>query len=299
MRHHLLPLVCLLTFLPAPLFADSQPPKPRLENDELTAREVLTNARGLGLANAMTASAAGTAAIYHNPAAIASAVMYTFDAGYTYDNAANGHTAQVNVVDMKSNEYVGAGLGIVYQYASPQETRHLVQTHLAVAVPLADNLLSLGVSAVYNYMKYDDKKFMSQFTMDAGLILRPLSWLSLGVSMQNLIVGDFEAYMPRMISAGISAGSLELGLSVMFETSFNLSAGDIAASGSYGVGIEYTLKQFIPIRVGYRYESDDHHVIAAGLGYRNKEAFFGIDIGYQHHFKYDNDIVSAALDFYF
>ena len=273
---------------------------PRLENDWMTAREMASTTRAMGVGNNMAASASGTAAIYHNPAGVASAVMYALDASYYYDNADNGHGGQINVVDMKSNPYVGAGLGIHYQYASPEDpSRHYVSTRLAIAVPLADNLLSLGVSAVYNYMKYDGQKIVSQFTMDTGLIIRPLKWISLGLSVQNLIVGDSEDWMPRMITAGAAVGSLDWGVSIMFDASFNLNADDIASTGSYGAGIEYSLKNVIPIRIGYRYEEDDHHVVAVGLGYRHDGGMIGIDLAYQHHFGFTNDLFSAALSLYF
>lgn len=279
-------------------WADGATPRP--ERDWMTAREAATTTRALGLANNMSASASGTSAIYHNPAGIASAMMYAVDAGYYYDNADNGHGAEINIVDMKSNEYVGAALGMQYQYASPESAgRHFVSARLGIAVPLANNILSLGVSGIYNYMKYNGEKVVSQFTMDAGLIVRPIEWLSIGVSAQNLIVGGEDDWMPRMITAGVAVGSLDWGVSAMFDASFNLSAEDIANSGSYGVGVEYTLKNLIPIRAGYRYEMGGHHVAAAGLGYRHGTGFFGLDLAYQHHFGQTNDLFSATVSLYF
>ena len=187
---------CLCLFFATSAWAES--PAPRYEGDVLTSRELLTTSRGAGLANAMTASASGSAALWHNPAAITSAMMYTFDAAYLFDNAVGGHGFEVNLVDMKSNRYVGAGIGMIYQYSSPDSlTDHLVQARLGLAVPLADNLISLGLTAVYSYLKHDGSRFMSQFTLDAGLSIRPLEWLTLAVSVQNLIVGDYESWMPR------------------------------------------------------------------------------------------------------
>lgn len=280
--------------------------KARLRHELLTSRDMNSTTRSMGVANNMAATASGTSAVYHNPAGIASAVMYAMDLSYTYDNDASGHGVQLNLVDMKSNSYVGAGLGVHYQYASPGDlSRHYVQARLGVAVPLAGNILSLGLGAVYNYMEYHGKELVSQFTLDTGLIVRPLDWISLGLSVQNLIVGDYEAWMPRMISAGIAVGSLEWGLSVMFETSFDLSADKIDETGAYGVGVEYSLKKLIPIRLGYRYEmsdgSDDHdeHVLAAGLGYRHSAGTFGLDLAYQHYFNDANDLFTASVNLYF
>ena len=166
-------------------------------------------------------------------------------------------------------------------------------------MPLAGNILSLGVSAVYNYMKYNGDKVVSQFTMDTGLVVRPLDWISLGLSVQNLIVGNHEDWMPRMITAGVAVGSLDWGVSVMFDASFYLNANEIAKTGSYGAGIEYALKNIVPIRLGYRYEESNHHVIAAGLGYRHDSGMIGVDLAYQHHFGFENDLFSAALSLYF
>ena len=274
----------------------------KTEGDYLTAREYLTSTRGYGVANAMVASASGTAAIWHNPAGISSAKMYSVDAAYNYDNDVNGHGFEVNLVDMKSNEYVGAAVGFLYEHMAPTDgvTEHLMHRRFGVAVPLANDVISLGVGGVYSHILHNGDKLLGQFTLDAGVIVRPLSWLSVGFSAQNLIVGDYKAYMPRMIAVGISAGSVELGLNGMFEASFNISADDIAKSGSYGVGVEYVLKKLVPIRVGYRYEGEGHHVLAAGLGYRHNDGMFGLDLAYQHHFNdYSNEILSGSLGFYF
>lgn len=283
-----------------PLAAQAQD-VPQPEGDMLTAREILTTPRGYGLANAMVASAAGTTAVWHNPANVTSAAMYSVEASYLYENDVEGHGVMANLVDMKSNQYVGAALGFFYQYGSPlSKAQHTIDVRLGLAVPLADNLISIGVTGLYSYIKYNDNKILSQFSMDAGVTVRPLSWLAISFVAQNLIVGDYAAYMPRMIGFGIMAGSIELGLNVMFDGSFNISADDIAATGSYGVGVEYVLKKFIPLRIGYRYESDDHHVLAAGLGYRHNAGVFGLDVGYQHHFDVtSNDIFSASFNFYF
>ena len=189
---------------------------------------------------------------------------------------------------------------MLYLHSSPGN-QNLVNARIGAAVPLADNVLSLGVTGTYSYIQNSGKKFLSQFSLDTGLIVRPTSWLSLGVSAQNLVTGDYEKTMPRMISAGISAGSLKLGLNGMFDVSFNLSAKDIAKTASYGTGIEYMLKGAVPLRLGYRYESGagDHHVLTAGIGYRDKKYFFGLDIAYQHHFaNFSNDVLSASLAYY-
>ncbi len=266
--------------------------------DALTAREKLTTTRGIGLANAMVSTAAGTSAVWHNPAAITSAMMATGDVSYFYDHSAGGHGVEVNIMDMKTNSHVGAGIGFLYEYGAGSQ--HLISTRIGVGVPLADNLISLGVTGVYSYLKRDDKQLMSQFSMDAGLMLRPLPWLAIGFSAQNLIVGDYKAYMPRMLVAGISAGSIEYGFNVMFDASFDISAKDIVGTGGYAVGLEYVLKKLVPIRVGYRYEGKDHHVISGGLGYRDAGGRIGLDLAYQHHFdNYTSEILSGSLELYF
>ena len=266
--------------------------------DALTCRDTLTTTRGLGLANAMVSNAAGTSAVWHNPAAITTAVMYSVDTGYLYDHAIGGHGVEANVVDMKSNQSGGAAVGFVYEYSSGSQ--HTINTRIGLGVPLADNLISLGVTGVYTYIKRHGEKIVSQFSLDAGLVVRPLSWLAIGFSAQNLITDDHAAYMPRMITSGISAGSIEYGFNVMFDVSFNISADDIVKTASYAVGVEYVLKRLVPIRLGYRYEEDGHHVISGGLGYRDDSGRFGLDLAYQHHFDdYTNEMISASFGVYF
>ena len=295
MRRTLILLVILMLAVPGLAFSKAP------EGDWLTSRELLSTSRGYGVANSMVASGSGTSAVYHNPAGIASAIMYSLDAWYRYEHDDSGHGFDVNVVDMKSNPYVGAGFGFVYQNGKVDgKTQHLVHTRLGLAAPLANNIISLGVTGAYSYLKYDGKKVLSQFPMDTGVIVRPVEWLAVGFAAQNLIVGDYKDTMPRMISFGAMAGSIDLGFNVMFEASYNISAKDVADTGSYGGGVEYVLRRLVPIRLGYRYECGGHHVLGAGLGYRQQEGFFGLDIGYQHHFAdRSNELLSASLNFYF
>ena len=271
-------------------------------NDDLTARERLSTARGVGLANAIVANAGGTSAVWHNPAAISSAVMYSLEAAYRFNNATNSHGVQANLLDMKSNAYVGAEIGYDYEYSKIEgKSQHFNHVRLALAVPLADNIVSIGITGAYSNIKYGGDTTLSQFTMDVGLMIRPTSWLSFAFTTQNIFVGDYKLVMPRIYAAGIAFNSLELGLGFMFEASFNGSADNIAKTGSYGFGVEYLLLGTFPIRLGYRYEMpDDQHVFAAGVGYRDKAGLLGVDISYQHHFDpSQNDILNAGLSLYF
>lgn len=270
--------------------------------DDLTSRKRLTNVRGLGLANALVASATGTAAIWHNPATIAAAMMYAVDTTYRFQNNDSTHGFQVNLLDMKSNQYVGAQIGYIYEHSSVDgQSQHYNHIRLGLGIPLATDIVSIGVSGSYEHIKRDGEKFLSMGTMDVGVLIRPVKSLSLGITASNLFVGDYEAYMPRMISAGIAFNSLELGLNLMFETAFNLSAETIKDTGSFAVGVEYVLQKMFPIRVGYRYEmAGEMHVISAGLAFRDSGGRFGLDLAYQHLFEpSNNDLFQASFSAYF
>ena len=288
-------LLCLCGSL---AFAQESPLIER--GDVLSARNLLSTTRGYGTANVMVASASGTAALWHNPAGISQATMFTVDGSYLYDDQTKGHGFQVNILDSKTNQYVSAAMGLLYEYGKPEDKQHLINTRIGVSVPLADKLVSFGLTGVYSYIKYDGLKVLSQFSMDAGVIVRPLEWLMVGFVAQNIFVGSYKNYMPRIIAVGLAAGSIKYGFNVMFDASFNISADDIPASGNYGIGAEYVLKQLVPIRLGYRYEGYSRHVMAVGLGYRHAEGLFGLDIAYQHHFNAPtNEIFSASINFYF
>ncbi|MCL2325085.1 MAG: hypothetical protein FWC40_01075 [Proteobacteria bacterium] len=268
----------------------------------LTAHGKLTTTRAIGLSNAMTASASGTSAVWHNPAAISSALMYALDAEYRYTHQDGGHAVIANLLDMKSNRRLGAQIGYLYEYSKPHDKpQHLNHLRLGLAMPLADNLISLGLTGTYSHIKYGGEKVLAQFSMDVGLVVRPTQWLSLAFAAQNLIVGDFADTMPRMISAGIALSKLDWGLNLMFEAAFNVSAKDIADTGSYGFGLEYVVMQAFPMRAGYRYDGPHgQHVLSGGLGYRDKQGIVGLDIAYQHHFaEQTQDILSVSLSLYF
>lgn len=261
----------------------------------------LTTSRSLALSGAMSAAASGTSAVWHNPAGIATAMMYAAEAGYQYDNARGGHGITANLMDMKSNAYVGTAIGFSYEYSKVnQESRHATQSRLGIGVPLADGLVSLGVSGIYTHSKLGGKKEISQFSMDAGLLIRPLKWLGIGFSAQNLITGDYADIMPRKLSTGLAFMGLEIGLNIMAEVVFNVSDKNPKNTAEYGVGAEYFLVNAFPLRLSYRYETMGAiSTISAGSGYRDKSGVFGLDVSYQHQFEPKNHVFSSSLSVYF
>ena len=289
------------------------------ENDSLTSRRRLTTVRGTGLANAVVANATGTSAVWHNPAAIADSMMYAIDAIYRYQHNDNTHGFQVNILDMKSNNYVGVQIGYMYEHSNLNgASQHYNHVRLGLGIPLATDIVSIGVTGAYEHIKCtggnssssgaapdaieNNRTGLSMGTMDVGLMIRPTKYLSIGFATTNLFVGDYKDLMPRMIATGIAFNSLELGLNVMFEASFNLSAAKIKNTGAFSVGLEYVLQNMFPLRLGYRYEMlGEIHVLSAGLAFRDSGGRFGLDLAYQHIFEpvNNNDIFQAGFSAYF
>jgi hypothetical protein len=261
----------------------------------------LTTSRAIALNSAMSAAASGTSAIWHNPAGIGAALMYAAEAAYQYDNSKGGHGFGANVMDMKSNGYLGSAIGFAYEYSKADgKTRHASQTRFGLALRLQDGLVSVGLSGLYTNVKWGGKREISHFSMDTGLIIRPIPWFSLGFSAQNLITGDHADTHPRKISTGLAFTGLEIGLNIMGEVAFNVSAKSPKKTAEYAIGAEYFLVRAFPLRLAYRYESaNSASVVSAGTGYRDKSGYFGFDISYLHHFKPKNHIVSTSLSVYF
>ncbi len=263
-----------------------------------------TGARALGLAEAFTANATGNSALYHNPAGIGVASMYTAEGSYIYGPDSNSFAA--SVIDSKLNPMLALGLGYAYETVSkPQINGH--DARAAVALTLIPQHLVLGVGG--RYLRYDtnvaDATVPSGFTLDSGATLNIIQGLSLGVSGNNLIDvcdGNTEAECTRAIAPRTAGGGIAFGSSLGFQINAdiraNLSDKDNVFM-TYGGGLELFFNQIIALRTGYKYVANpgaEDNRIGVGLGYRSRAA--GIDLGYQYGTRDSESRVIASAQIY-
>ena len=191
----------------------------------LHAEEVASTSRSAGLANAMTAGSAGTAALWHNPAGIVSAMMYSAEAGYNYDNASEISGISANIIDTKSNPYVGTAAAFTYETANPKEGPSHTAYHVrgGLAMPLVDGMVRVGGSVRYSAVDKDDEEVLAALMVDAGILVQPLEFLSIGASFLNLVNGGYDEEYPKQVAVGLALSSLGYGLMLSGDLVFDLS----------------------------------------------------------------------------
>jgi hypothetical protein len=141
----------------------------------------LPGTRALGTGGAMRAAATGDAGPMLNPSGISLLRAYTAEGAYQYGSRDSTHDGRASVVDSTSGLNLGGALFYTFHAASPggiSQTGHLVGASLSF--PLGD-VVFIGVTG--KYLHYSTTK---GFTVDAGLTIRPVQFLSLAAVGYNL-----------------------------------------------------------------------------------------------------------------
>jgi hypothetical protein len=113
--------------------------------------------------------------------------------------------------------------------------------------------------------------------MNAGLIIRPGDWLTLGFSGHNLI-NNYNVDLPRYFVA--SASSLLFSqLTPAFDMRFDFNQPTVRYS--IHAGLEWLIANVVPVRVGYEHDGImGHQYLSGGVGYFSNGS--GIDFAYRH-----------------
>ena len=259
-------------------------------------------ARPLGMAQAFTPNASGNGALYHNPAGVATSLMYSVEAAYEVSDDTNIFNA--SVVDSKINPRLAAGAA--YSYTSGQDAAKGVTGHdarLVLGSQVVPDLMVLGVGGRYvDFSGPEDTGFRG-FTLDVGAVLRLTEGLFLGAAGRNLIdlCADDEdeicpaGMAPRTVSGGVAFGT-SLGFQVVADVQADLSDADHTAM-RYAGGAELLLAQLLALRGGYQYfQSTRSSGLAFGGGLKTGVA--GFDLGYQYDFESSSYILSLALQLF-
>jgi hypothetical protein len=129
----------------------------------------------------MRAAATGDAGPMLNPSGISLIRAYTAEGGYQYGSRDSTHDGRVSVVDSTSGLNLGGALFYTFHAASPGGVSQTGQMGGAsLSFPLGD-VLFIGVTG--KYLRYSTTK---GFTLDAGLTVRPVQFLSLAAVGYNL-----------------------------------------------------------------------------------------------------------------
>jgi len=271
-----------------------------LDTSDAHAQEVAATSRSAGMGEALTAGGSGSAALWHNPAAITSAVMYAAEAGYAYDapTASSGMTA--SLLDTKSNPSLGLGLAFTYETTTSDRVTQHEGFHFrgGIGVPLITDFLMVGTTLRYSNINNEERDDLEALLLDVGLLVKLTDMISVGVTGLNLVNGGYNDEMPTSIATGMAFGHFDYGINLNADVVFNIS-GSNEQTRLWRVGGEYLLMRQVPVRVGFQHdEQPGTSHLTFGAGFRDRDRAVGIDAAFQQNLNQSSDrafIASLSL----
>ncbi len=232
------------------------------------------SARSLAMGGAYESLGYGTEALAGNPAAISIYKRYTMEAHGAWDIPLGYGFAGTGLIDA-TNE-LAAGVSYTFATFGGFDRRWAHVTTLAASYAFS-NLIHVG--AALRHQAIVGASNTNSVTMNAGLLFRPIEYLSIGFSGHNLI-GVYNKDISRYFVASVSGQFFnQLSPAVDVRMDFNEKDPKVAVHA----GIEWLIAQIIPLRVGYQWDgvaTPNHHYISFGTGYFNEGS--GIDLAYRH-----------------
>jgi hypothetical protein len=209
--------------------------------------------RTLGMAGAARGNATGTTALALNPSGMSIARSYVIETSYQYAKRLKGHVGTVAIADSTSGFNIGGGLYYTYATGAAGEPPVDLGRHeggVALSFPLGDRL-SVGGTVRYLRVRRDGMgdvppEKINGFTFDAGLTLRPVSMISIGVAGRGL--RELDTYQaPRSFGGGVALVPVP-DLSLTFDVASE-SVADVDYLVTVG-GAEYTFASRFSLRGG-------------------------------------------------
>lgn len=168
----------------------------------------LESARAMAMGGAFRALGFDNSAIDLNPAALAQFKKVEFEPGYYRTADGREYAMSVTLSDSLTN---AAGTGTAFEYRRRRPDKLGVDGFesyryiLATSFPVVPDTAYLGVSTKYFKVNHDDPalKDRSGFTSDLGLLVRPVHYIALAATFDNLLNGN-QAEAPRSVTGGIA-----------------------------------------------------------------------------------------------
>jgi hypothetical protein len=248
--------------------------------------------RSIGMGGALRGAAVGAAALSLNPSGMSLNRSYSVEGGYQYLRGPDGHVASLAIADSTSGFNVGGGLYYNYASASPSGLGHRGRHEVGAALsfPFGEKV-SIGGTVRYLRIRRDNDPLnakTSGITFDAGLTLRPVSFISIGLAGRGL--RDLEdPQAPLTLGGGVALTPRpELVVAV---DAYNV---DIAPSSYLVVsgGAEYTFASMLSVRLGGG-RMDDEAFGSAGLSVVSEVG--AIDLGGQMQFSGGGDSLYLGI----
>jgi hypothetical protein len=207
--------------------------------------------RSIGMGGALRGAASGSAALSLNPSGISLARSYVVEGGYQYLRGSDGHLASLAITDSTSGFNIGGGLYYNYATASPtglgERGRH--EAGAALSLPFGDKVSLVGTIRylrIRREMEAVLKPKTNGFTFDAGLTVRPASFLALGVAGRGL--RDLEdPQAPLTLGGGVVLTPMPQ--LVVAVDAYNVEMEPVSYFVVSG-GLEYTVASMFSMRAG-------------------------------------------------
>ncbi len=237
-----------------------------------TAQDLSNTAAGTALSGAVRSAAVGPTALVYNPAAMHQIIQYSIDTGYHYNAPARGHAFTAAIVDSKTNQDIAAGISYTYimdeSFANngglADRIGHMIRAGFASGYRTDGMALHIGMGIAYLDSDLEGDNRNKAFTLDAGALLVVNNIFRIGVVGHNLIESK-TTELPRQL--GVGASILVSGFLASFDAVLDFETLD-KTTNQYNVGLEYSVAERFPLRVGYQYdEIVDARYISGGIGF--------------------------------
>ena len=218
--------------------------------------------RSLGMGQALRGAATGSAALGLNPSGMSLLKTYVIEGAYRFAQKAEGHSAHVAIADSTSAFNIAGGLYYTYASVKPNESteqsRH--EAGVALSFPVGDRFF---IGGNVRYLRARSEVGLTPvttttttttgLTFDAGITVRPVDMLSLGIVGYGL--RDLEdPQAPFAVGGGVALLPISaLTVAVDGLVDFRSYLPDTADAGNaitVSGGVEYTMVSRVAVRLG-------------------------------------------------
>ncbi|MGV3623471.1 MAG: hypothetical protein ACO1OB_21815 [Archangium sp.] len=234
----------------------------------------LQHSRNMAMGGAYEALGYGAEAIGGNPAAISLYKRYQMEATGSWDIPQGYGFGSIGLAD--STNALSAGVSYHFATYGAESRRWAHLTTLATAYAFGD-IVHIGVAVRHHVIVGASPT--NSVSMNAGFVVRPAQFLTLGFSGHNLI-GVYNKDISRYFTASIAGQFFnQLSPAVDVRMDFN----EVNPRLAVHAGIEWLIANSFPLRVGYQWDGiaqPNHHYLSGGIGWFYEGS--GIDFAYRH-----------------
>jgi hypothetical protein len=239
------------------------------------------------MGGALRGAATGDAALALNPSGMSLVRTYAVEASYLHEQYtdATTHNAHVSIVDSTSGFNLGGGVYYTYRASSRQDggERSGHEAGVALSFPFFERLMVGGTVKYFRLSTTGDPLYhgvASGFSFDAGLTLKPVAGLGIGLCFTNINdLGTDRA--PRTVGGGVSVGVID-DLLFTFDAMMDFTATDPSRGNVWNLmgGGEYLFARRVALRMGGGRRGDTQAgYLAGGLSVISEVA--ALDVGVQ------------------